>query len=117
MANADPAFASAVQTGLAATLASGAGNGAQADGNGDGARGEARQAWQQASASHAGPGATGSFGADSRQNHDRAAAQPGARDEERARQGSPAPLVQASGEASGSTQPPAARPGRSGIYA
>ena len=117
MANADPAFASAVQTGLAATLASGAIAGAQADGNGDGARGEARQAWQQASASHAGPGATGSFGADSRQNHDRAAAQPGARDEERARQGSPAPLVQASGEASGSTQPPAARPGRSGIYA
>ncbi|QSR16585.1 hypothetical protein [Novosphingobium sp. KA1] len=120
MANADPAFASAVQTGLAATLAAGAGNGALADGSGNGS-GEARQAWQQASASHSGPGATGSFGADSRQNQDRTAAQSGARDEERARQGSAATIVQASGEASGSTRPPAAGPGpgpgRSGIYA
>lgn len=115
MANADPAFASAVHAGLAASFA-----GADATGNGSGdtARNDARQAWQQSAGGNSAQGAANQFGQDQRQASSQSAAT-SQQDSERRASGSA--TAQASPEtereATGAARSTAQKPGRSGIYA
>ena len=114
MANADPAFASAVHAGLAASFAGGDPTG---NGSGDTARNDARQAWQPSSGGNSAQNTTSQFGQDQRPS----SSHPAANQQDGERRGAGSTSARASTEAdapaNGAPKAATPKPGRSGIYA